>query len=453
MRKCTWALALLLVMMLLAACGEEKKTETPSAAPTTADRAVTTGTDETTAPTTDASVTTEPESTPTPEATPTPELTEEEKWYNSMIQDSLMTTGNNVRLKNVIEKARAGEEVYIAAIGGSITEGEGAKPYENCYAYQTYEAFAEMFGTGDNVHFINAGVSGTPSSLGVIRYQRDVVDKLSGIEPDLVIVEFAVNDADDLTNGKAYEGLVRHILKQENDPAVVLLFSVFQSQWNLQDRCSKVGAFYGLPMVSIKNAVVDRLNDGSLTNAQFFNDIYHPTTYGHAIMKDCLKYLFETVDAEEKMADDITVGEYFWYSDIYDNVQMIDNTNTEIVTSVGSFTGTDKNIGSVRYDNTQTFPLNWSRAAGSDNEAFTMKLTCKALLMTYKSTGSAGIVEVYVDGELVKSVDGSQGGGWNNPYTVVVLENKKSAEHTIEIKMAEGSVDKMFTLMTFGYAE
>lgn len=52
-----------------------------------------------------------------------------------------------------------------------------------------------MFASGqkDNIHFIKAGVGGTPSQLGMIRYERDIL-RDGRVEPDIVIVEFAVND-------------------------------------------------------------------------------------------------------------------------------------------------------------------------------------------------------------------------------------------------------------------
>ena len=43
--------------------------------------------------------------------------------YQAMIAKSLLSTGNNQRLKNAIEKAKRGEEITIAYIGGSITQG------------------------------------------------------------------------------------------------------------------------------------------------------------------------------------------------------------------------------------------------------------------------------------------------------------------------------------------
>ena len=47
-----------------------------------------------------------------------------------------------------------------------------------------------------NVKLVNAGVGGTPSTFGLMRYQRDVVERVTDPDglPDIVIIEFSVND-------------------------------------------------------------------------------------------------------------------------------------------------------------------------------------------------------------------------------------------------------------------
>ncbi len=147
--------------------------------------------------------------------------------YRAILKRSLMQTGNNYRLKNVIDKAKRGEDVTIAFIGGSITQGAGAIPITTkSYAYQTWEKFKETFGCGDNVKLIKAGVGGTPSELGMVRFERDVLRE-GTVVPDLVVVEFAVNDEGDETKGRCYECLVRKILSVSEKTAVLLLFAVF----------------------------------------------------------------------------------------------------------------------------------------------------------------------------------------------------------------------------------
>ena len=89
----------------------------------------------------------------------------------------------------------------IAYIGGSITQGARATPiHTQSYAYQSWHMFDLAYGNGNNVHLVKAGVGGTPSELGMLRFERDVVR--DGVLPDLVVIEFAVNDEGDRNQGQ-----------------------------------------------------------------------------------------------------------------------------------------------------------------------------------------------------------------------------------------------------------
>ena len=44
--------------------------------------------------------------------------------YLKIMDSSIVSKGNNARIKAVLEKARAGEKISIAAIGGSVTEAQ-----------------------------------------------------------------------------------------------------------------------------------------------------------------------------------------------------------------------------------------------------------------------------------------------------------------------------------------
>lgn len=417
----------------------------------------------------DVTVTEAPEATLTPEATPTPEAAPtltpastpkptptpapERDWYEDMIKASLVSTGNNARLKKVIEKARSGETVNVATLGGSVTEGAGAATMSGGYAYQFADAFAETYGTerGKNINFVNAGLGGTPSSLGVIRYQRDVVDEL-GAEPDLFILEFAVNDHGEVTGGRAYESLVRDVLSQDNDAAVILVFSVFKSKWNMQGDYIPVGQYYDLPMVSIRDAVAVPYLQGNLDDKKFFSDEYHPTTYGHTIMSDCIMHLIEEVDKEE--ADEMNaLPETGRKSLDFCNVEMITGESEGVEITKGSFTLVD---GALQYfAGKPSFPDNWKHDGTAGNESFSMKLTCKNLLLNYKTANGAdfGDAEVYVDGEKVMTLQGRTAGGWNNSNVVLVIDESTAAEHTVEVRMAEGHENKAFTILALGYTE
>ena len=394
--------------------------------------------------------------------------------YCAMIAKSLMNLGNTYRIRKAIEKAKAGKSVTVAYIGGSITQGAGATPINTeCYAYKSYQLFQNRFASGNNVKFIKAGVGGTPSELGMLRFDRDVLR--DGEKPDIVIVEFAVNDEGDETKGDCYESLVRKILKLDWNPEVVLLFSVFANDWNLQERLRPVGDLYDLPMVSIRDAVVEqftRKEGRVLTKNQFFYDMFHPSNIGHTIMADCLQYLFERCELREHARLDAfenglteegmllqrlklepVIGGSF------ENVRLMDKKDVYegAVIETGDFTATDQELQSVEMDDalnlTPEFPYNWMYdGTKTDAEAFTLRMNCKALVLIFKDSGEVdvGKAEVFVDGAHVLTAD-PHINNWQHCNAAILFNNEKSEEHTVKIEIAKEDIDKKFTILGFGY--
>ncbi|MCH5264431.1 MAG: SGNH/GDSL hydrolase family protein [Lachnospiraceae bacterium] len=379
--------------------------------------------------------------------------------YKKMIANSLVSTGNNYRLKKVIEKAKRGEPVTIAYIGGSITQGAGAKPINTlCYAYRSCQAFCDLFAPGgDNVHYVKAGVGGTSSEFGMVRYDRDVT-KDGEIKPDLVVIEYAVNDEGDETEGVSFESLVRKVLQAENKPAVLLNFAVFMSDWNLQERLQPIGERYELPMVSVKDAVTPQFEKSNIiTKRQFFYDIYHPTNDGHRIMADCIAHLFEAVDKEEMADEDISLDKEPVYGIQFKDIERFDRKNAveyAEVTAKG-YEGVDTEIQYVERDMDLTaspeFPDNWMNDGTTEGAEFSMKLTCKNLVAVIKDSGSSefGTADVYVDGKAVKSINPLDN-GWNHCNAQILIDEKESGEHQVVFRMKDGDAGKKFTILGFG---
>lgn len=389
--------------------------------------------------------------------------------YRNMILRSLMSMGDTGRVGRAIRRAQDGENVTIAYIGGSITQGAGATPINSeCYAYKSWQNFAKRFGRGDNVRFVKAGVGGTPSELGMIRFERDVL-RNGSVTPDIVVVEFAVNDEGDETKGNCYESLVRKILTLPNKPAVVLLFSVFADDWNLQDRLKVVGERYRLPMISVLDAVTPqfRCKPGEgrvISKNQFFYDMFHPTNAGHTIMADCLTSFFEQA-AESKDA-----GEAFLKDGLpepvigsdFERVKLLDRKDMPgaAAVSCGSFRFTDKELQVVEMDEeltgTPEFPYNWMYCGEKENgtEPFVLEMVCKALLLVFKDSGEvrAGKAEVFVDGHRKLTADPLVN-GWIHCNPVILIQEEESKKHVIRIQMAEGDERKEFTILGFGYVE
>lgn len=441
MRKKLFLCMTIAAMLSMAACGNNGNNAAPTAVPTQEVLPVLTETPEPTA-------TTAPTATPVPTATPTPEI----DWYQEMLDRSVMSTGNNARIKKVLEKARSGETVNVVTLGGSITEGGNASPMSKGYAYLFAEEFAKTYGVngGENINYVNAGLSGTPSSLGALRYERDVLEAL-GTKPDLLFIEFEVNDYAEATKGHAYESIVYDVLSQDNDAAVVMIYSVRDDMWNVQNEHNPIAKYYDIPVVCMKDAISPAITKKYMTKNKYYSDSYHPNNYGHTVMKDCIMQLFRVIDAEEAEEMNEIPAEPLKGRE-YVGTKLVDSATEGIQVKAGSFTQVDTAVQQYQVKKQSSFPNNWKHDVSAGNEAFQMKLTCRKLLLNYKTGGNEfGSAEVFVDGTLVTTLNGS--GGWNGSNVVLIVDGDTAAEHVVEVRMAEGQEDKTFTIYAFGYTE
>lgn len=385
---------------------------------------------------------------------------EQAEWYEQMLKDGMMSLGNNRRLKDVIQRAQAGEEITLATIGGSITEGAGAKTYQECYASRFARGFAARYGAGDggNVRFVNAGVGGTPSTFGLMRYQRDIVDRVKDFDglPDLVIVEFSVNDYQEPTGHRCFESLVKTILSQPNGPAVILLFAVFKTGFNLQDELKKVGEAYDLMMVSVRDAAFPHVGK-EWTAEEFFFDEYHPTSFGHGIMADCLLAAVEAADALETSAQDTHLDvEPAYGTDYMGLITLYGDGNWPDTVTVER--------GGFAHDDTQSYSnLPIGRVCGQNfchfenDAAEPLRVTgkFKKLLIAWRATAEArfGTAEIVVDGKVKRTLTGGEG-KWGQSEVVMIWDSRTDAEdHVLEIRMAEGSENKRFTITAIGIVQ
>lgn len=359
-------------------------------------------------------------------------LSEEEQVRQDMIERSLLAEGNNYRMKKVIEKARSGEEITIAYIGGSITEGYNAGT-DDIYAKLSCDYFQNTYASG-NVTYVNAGLSGTPSILGLIRSDRDVFS----YEPDLIFIEFAVNDGQSVLDISAYESLVRKALTQEQEPAVVLLFSVIESGYTCQNTMQVIGFNYQLPMISVKAALDPEFEANRMTWQDWSNDESHPNAFGHQLYSDFITYYWNTIDNED-ISDEYQLRDDMVNMDYTDMIMLDKDSLT--VTELGSF---HEESGHT------AFPNGWVKSSeDTQNESFQFEIECTSLFFVYKEANSEeyGDAEVYVDGELVMTLSGNTTDGWNNPVVERIFREDESKKRTIEVRMKDGDEAKEFALL------
>ena len=381
------------------------------------------------------------------------------KEFAEHVKNSVIQTGNTYRFNKAVEKAKRGEDTTIAFIGGSITQGAGAVPINTqCYAYKTYEAFKKLTGMDENIHYVKAGVGGTPSELGMIRYDRDV-RKDGAIEPDVVIVEFAVNDDGDVLCQRTFEAIIRKAMLANPDCAVIAMYAV-ASYGNTAGQKKPVADHYLLPQINMMPVVNGAIANKTFTKEQYFTDYAHPTFEGHQFMSDCLMALVDKLDKAAKESEVHVPASCFKEPSLYGLKRILPGVaDANVKIECGDFKETDRKTQTLKKTNAPDFPENWKKKldAKAENLPFKMELTCKSLIFIYKvqASGDAekfGKAEVYVDGRKVATYDGGKEGGWNNCEPNIIIDERTAAKHTVLVKMAPGSEKLGFTIVAMGYS-
>ncbi len=343
--------------------------------------------------------------------------------------------GDLTRLARVMRRAQGGEEITIGVIGGSITEQYSASSYELCYASHVQRWWEDRF-PDTKVNFINAGIGGTTSYLGVHRVQEDLLYA----KPDVVIVEFSVNDGNDLFFKKSYDNLVRRILLEDQEPAVLLLFTTTEGGYNAQENDSLIGYKYHLSMLSYANAVLPAIEAGEFEWDDISPDDVHPNDRGHAIIGEMMYHYFNDVYGRlNEISEEVPpFTEKAVTKETYQNATLLDSKDIRPV-SMGSFV--EKQVN-------QYLPDNWYTDCGEEAIVFEVEAQNIGIAYQRSTDGTYGQYEVYVDGVYVRTLDGYFKDGWGSTLQPdEVYCSDAPAFHTIEIRKAPDSTGDKFAII------
>lgn len=203
------------------------------------------------------------------------------------------------RIKSVIQRAQSGQELTIAFLGGSITQGSLATVHENTYAYRVYKWWCDTFPQA-KFNYVNGGIGGTDSYYGVSRAVTDVLM----YQPDFVVVDFSVNDVDNSYCEETFEGVLRTLLGWPSRPAVLILNNVFyDTGMSIQDDHNEIADHYGVPHVSVHDTIYRRMKAGEYNRIDITPDGLHPNDKGHGLVADEITKLLAKISEEVKPAE------------------------------------------------------------------------------------------------------------------------------------------------------
>ena len=251
------------------------------------------------------------------------------------------------------------DALNVVFFGGSITNQNGWRKY-------TTDWFAEKF---PNATCYNSAIGGTGSEYGWIRLGKDVISK----NPDVVFVEFAVNDSTATTTTKYMESIVRNLNALDKKPVIIFVYTAninFATNIYTISEHERLAKAYGISTINIHDYAQSRYNTEpqfatDWDNKGYLGDGTHPNEAGNKLYGEYVTALLTSESSKYfvKPASNASVAALTDYKDYVYDYKTIDKTLTT-------------------KDNTYTIDF-----AGSE------------FILQYRRTPLSGKVKIVIDGD------------------------------------------------------
>lgn len=343
--------------------------------------------------------------------------------------ESLGSCGSGICWHTILRK----KALCVGFIGGSVTQGYSAAGYtQSAYPALFAEGLRQRGYTVEQYLCAEAGMGSMEGNLladdQIIRHQ-----------PDLVFLEFAINETTLRPSVMAFESLVRKLLSQKNPPVVCLLLIRSMNDYSCESFMLPLAEHYGLPCVRLRKGLNPALERGDLVWSDYGDTENHPNDDGHRLLAEALLHLIDT--AKERPDEPAVPLPEPWLDAPYQALAYLHpaadlpgiETAAELVT---------------RQHNLKSFPSAWLLHPGSGGLKY--QTECSALLLFYEThhLPEYGACRVTVDGEPFNPpvLHSNSMYGWGNARFILAVPPGPRAVHTVTLEPTEGN----FYLLGFG---
>ncbi|GAA6020384.1 hypothetical protein JCM10207_002090 [Rhodosporidiobolus poonsookiae] len=218
------------------------------------------------------------------------------QYGDSAVRLSRAYEGSGLRVRRFLEKAMRGEEVTVGIIGASVTAGHGLGPGEMSWVEQWFENFQTKF---PRAQLVNGAAPAMTSKFYSYCHETMLPGKI-----DLYIIELDINDEVTAETFVAQDALLRSLLDQPHQPAVMKA-SVFALSFEDLIRGTSasltLAQYFDVPIVSVRNVLQPLTISHPDLAPSFFTtfpngqpDLRHLNKIGHRVLGDMFThYLHE----------------------------------------------------------------------------------------------------------------------------------------------------------------
>lgn len=328
--------------------------------------------------------------------------------------DSLpVYSGNTARFHSVFERAGQGGHISLVFLGSSITLGYQIETRHQ-FTSMIQKYFQDTFHNND-ISCHNLSAPGMPSMHGL----HLAYSELESYAPDVIFIDYAVNDQKNRMFREAYESLLIKCLSLPTEPAVASFFVKTQNGYTCAPQMAAVCEYYGVPYVNIGAWLDGDIEAGIMRWRDYSYDGCHPGPVGHGYIGHCLLRLLEHLSQVPGKPAISLPAKGFYSND----------------------------LAQLRF-----CPLAWENSAEHHAAPLELEANCRTLFIGYfvDTTEEYGTACLSVDGKPYCYFDSYRVHEWDHPaYEVVYLAKEKKERH-LRLNMQTGESDKRFRLLCLG---
>ena len=200
-----------------------------------------------------------------------------------------------MKCERAIQKLKEGNQLTIAALGDSLT-----------YGWMVRDGFVDVLEDMLKDNYPNAdfkiikrGVPGGTAQDGLSRIKRDIISA----KPDLVMIQFALNDALSGYSPAEFYGNMKdivNILKEKTNAEILLMTSPLVYHEEMMrlarpyyDKIRQISEEMSLPVASVDRYWEKKIAAGIDHYELVQSDMAHPSDAGHKLMAEAVMELFQ----------------------------------------------------------------------------------------------------------------------------------------------------------------
>ncbi len=322
--------------------------------------------------------------------------------------------GDTSRFQKLFKKARQQEPVSLVFLGASVTLGFKI-PEEDQFPVRIKQYFTDTF-QNNRISLFNLSSPGLPSIHGLYQCYHEV----SAYNPDLIVLDYSINDQKNPEFRTAYESLLVKALSLPASPAVMSFFVKGRGEdgYTCAPHMSITNEHYGVAYANIGAQLEEDIRTGLLSWTDYSYDDKHPGPEGHHYIAEKIIYLLQAMETASPVTLPLPKTPLFG-------------------NNLAQLTFLEK----PWISNCQSFP---------SSVEFT--LTCRTLFISYMvdTTPNMGQLSMEIDGVYAFTLDAYRIHEWNHPaYKVQPLSEKKEP-HKIRL-YPDSAGHTVFYLLALGY--